>query len=830
VKTISNKLAAAVLGVALSMIGGVVAAEEFQYPRLPGEPPVQPATPGKLSEGDAINLAVNWAKFGKEPNANAFIDTAITAITIGYPPAGIALGMLKGLFTALSSGPDPVAEALKVMDKRIAALEKNVSQLAQALIQMNNKVLKIENNIRMLELQRRIGELANLKGDLAVLRERTPSPREKAEFTAKVVRLASRYRPDNSEPDADMWLWSDLKVRTDQATGKLVGDRMNPDFKTTPLLEAYGNALVLLMAAIQYENGSLAYIKATYHDELMRHVQALSVRPYWLEGQTNAGGALDEQSLPEMLMNRVSCSIGGFGKYPDKNLMCSAGYANCSDLLARKTKVVESSIPDWRVQSSNTLCTPATNLATGTMRPADRENLQALWEQRSDRAPWGSEALLRVRQYTGYEVPAEEIIEEFHGLTAMTELADRLYRLAVSGTLADPPQYSFDHTYWDKEYLYGVKKNGELIWFGHLIGEDRNPKKDNEFLKERLSTKLDSAVSAYATSDATAATKTRGIGNAGVIARTSPSASISRQMTAPAPSVNSKTGPVMTAADAARAKVAGTVVVPPDFPIIHKWEGPKTVGSGWQNFRDIIPAAMTDVTPNVGAASFYAVTTDGALVWYRHDGFVYGEPRWKGPVKVGSGWGAFTKIVPAGDGVLYGIGNDGTLRWYRQNDVADPSTQGPMGIGGAGTTRSSLGGVRQMIAAAPSHFTGPNVVGTGWGHFVHVFSTGEGVVYAVDPEGKLWWYKHRGYLTGTQEWEGPKQVGTGWAGFKKVFSSSEGYIYALQPSGDLLWYQHRGYQDGTVKWRGPTTIGATWGDYAFVFSAMAGTPRAPVVR
>ncbi len=803
------------LGFALTVTGAVALAADDPYPKLPGEPDTPNATAGKLSEGEAIKLAVDWAKFGKEPDANKLIDTAITAITVGYPPAGIALGMLKGLITGLAGGPDPVAEALKVMDKRISALEKNVSQLAQALGEMNNKILLLENNFRMNELQRRIEEIGELKGVLAVMREKNPSARERAEFTARVARMAARYRPNNSEPDANMWLWSDLQVQTDKATGKLVGNRMNPDFKTTPLLEAYSNALVLLMAAIQYENRDLAYVKATYYDELMTHVQALSVRPYWLEGREA------DLTLPEKLMSRVSCTVNASQKYPDSNLMCYSPSASCTDTLARKSRVVDSAISDWRVSAANTLCTPTTNLATGTMRPGEREELQALWEKRSAQAPWGSNALTRVRQYTGYEVPSEEVIEDFHGLSAMTELADRLFKLATTGTLAEPPQYSFDHTYWEKEYLYGVKKNGELIWFGHLIGEDRNPKKES-LLKERISTKLNNAY----TTDVTAATKTRGIGNPAVTLRTTPSAAISKPVTGASPT--SSAGTIITQRDVAQR--AGVVVAPPDFPIHHKWEGPKTVGSGWQTFRDIIPAAMTDVTPNVGAASFYAVTTDGALLWYRHDGFVYGDARWKGPVRVGSGWNAFKKIVPAGDGILYGIGNDGSLRWYKQNDVADPSASTPYMLGGAGAGRTTLGGLRQELARAPAHFTGPNVVGTNWGHFVHVFSTGEGVLYAVDPQGKLWWYKHRGYLTGTQDWEGPKQVGTGWAGFKKVFSSSDGFIYALQPSGDLLWYQHQGYRDGSVKWRGPTNIGASWGDYAFVFSAMTGTPRAPVVR
>jgi hypothetical protein len=433
----------------------------------------------------------------------------------------------------------------------------------------------------------------------------------------------------------------------------------------------------------------------------------------------------------------------------------------------------------------------------------------------------GSDALIACVD-TGYVVPAEEFLEDFHGLETMTALADRLYKLAVSGTLMEPPQYSFDHTYWDKEYLYGVKKNGELIWFGHLIGEDRNPPKtEDPRLRLRKYTTTQLGTGAIAAS-AGASTTTRGFANPAISARASSATTIAGAAAGP-------TGRALTTTEVqGRAKAIETIVPrPPEYAIVHKWEGPKTVGTGWQNFRDIIPAAIANVTPNVAGASFYAVTTDGALMWYRHDGFVNGEPRWKGPVKVGSGWQSFTKIVPAGDGVLYGIGADGSLRWYRQNDVADPATSLATRVGGG--TRTSVSAAVQTVSA-PSHWTGPNVVGSNWGHFVHVFSTGEGVIYAVDPQGKLWWYKHRGYLTGTQDWEGPKQVGTGWAGFKKVFSPSEGYIYALTQGGEMLWYQHQGYQDGSVRWRGPTPVGAAWGDYAFVFSAMQGTPQAPVVR
>ena len=65
--------------------------------------------------------------------------------------------------------------------------------------------------------------------------------------------------------------------------------------------------------------------------------------------------------------------------------------------------------------------------------------------------------------------------------------------------------------------------------------------------------------------------------------------------------------------------------------------------------------------------------------------------------------------------------------------------------------------------------TGPVVVGNGWNGFARVFGGGQGVIYAVKPDGTLLWYRHTGYLTGQRTWEGPKVVGSGWQNFSKVF-------------------------------------------------------------
>jgi hypothetical protein len=66
--------------------------------------------------------------------------------------------------------------------------------------------------------------------------------------------------------------------------------------------------------------------------------------------------------------------------------------------------------------------------------------------------------------------------------------------------------------------------------------------------------------------------------------------------------------------------------------------------------------------------------------------------------------------------------------------------------------------------------------------------------------GSLLWYKHKGYLNGTISWANGGagiQVGSGWANFKSVFATDSGVIYGIQTDGKLIWYRHKGYLNGT---------------------------------
>lgn len=229
----------------------------------------------------------------------------------------------------------------------------------------------------------------------------------------------------------------------------------------------------------------------------------------------------------------------------------------------------------------------------------------------------------------------------------------------------------------------------------------------------------------------------------------------------------------------------------------NSWDGARQVGNDW-NFDAIAPGT---------AGRIYAVEGDGDLLWYDHLGWVRGTFRWAGPSDVGDGWwvrtlnpsprdllGIFcdTKngdssfaALRAGQ-IIYAVRADGTLDWFRHDGAAD---------------------------GAPNWANGgqPRVVGYGWvAGQQRVFSGCNGIIYLIGNDGGLSWYKHKGYLDGSFDWEGPHRVGTGWHAFHNVFSIGGGIIYAIDQDGTLWWYKHKGYQTGTDAWEERKKVGIGW--------------------
>ena len=112
-------------------------------------------------------------------------------------------------------------------------------------------------------------------------------------------------------------------------------------------------------------------------------------------------------------------------------------------------------------------------------------------------------------------------------------------------------------------------------------------------------------------------------------------------------------------------------------------------------------------------------------------------------------------------------------------------------------------------------------VGTGWGDFTHVFGGRDGIIYAIDTNGNLLWYKHTGYQNGANSWQSDHgiQVGTSWRGFLQVLGGPSGIIYAVTTDGTLYWYKHTGYRNGANTWANAhgTLVGVGWNGVGFRF-------------
>ncbi|WP_129338504.1 tachylectin-related carbohydrate-binding protein [Cellulomonas endophytica] len=218
------------------------------------------------------------------------------------------------------------------------------------------------------------------------------------------------------------------------------------------------------------------------------------------------------------------------------------------------------------------------------------------------------------------------------------------------------------------------------------------------------------------------------------------------------------------------------------------WRGPARVGVGWGSALHVVPG---------GGDVLYVVDAGGLLWWYQHRAFNTGDgleraDSWAERRLVGRGWGGFRTIFSGGDGVLYAVDAEGRLQWYRHHGVAT----------GAGLD-------------VPGSWSGPHEVGTGWGTARHLFSAGDGILYAVMPDGVLRWYRHVGHADGRGlgspgAWAGPVDVGTGWGDVTAVFSKGDGIIYAVMPDGTLRWFRHEGFRTGAVQWQGPVQVGHGW--------------------
>jgi Tachylectin len=105
----------------------------------------------------------------------------------------------------------------------------------------------------------------------------------------------------------------------------------------------------------------------------------------------------------------------------------------------------------------------------------------------------------------------------------------------------------------------------------------------------------------------------------------------------------------------------------------------------------------------------------------------------------------------------------------------------------------------------------PQVIGWGWDVASKIFAAEGGSVYAIKPDGTLWYY-HHGVAGGWDNWG--TQIGNGWDIFAHVFAGRFGEIYAVKPTGELYLYQH----NASLGFTASSQIGSGWNVFTKLFS------------
>jgi len=102
--------------------------------------------------------------------------------------------------------------------------------------------------------------------------------------------------------------------------------------------------------------------------------------------------------------------------------------------------------------------------------------------------------------------------------------------------------------------------------------------------------------------------------------------------------------------------------------------------------------------------------------------------------------------------------------------------------------------------------------------FLSLVPGGNGIIYAIQADGNLYWYRHINWTTGAPaSWANSgtgRLIGTGWQKFRFVLTAADGQIFAFLPNGDLLWYRYilSDINTGAGSWHAASgsRIGTQW--------------------
>jgi hypothetical protein len=216
------------------------------------------------------------------------------------------------------------------------------------------------------------------------------------------------------------------------------------------------------------------------------------------------------------------------------------------------------------------------------------------------------------------------------------------------------------------------------------------------------------------------------------------------------------------------------------------------VGVGWHSFESVFSSSdgvIYGIDPN-----------NGDLMWYKHNEWRNGQAVWANSAgrRVGVGWRGFKFVFATSGGVIYAVTQTGDLLWYKHTGWQNGAfTWAP----GSGTR-----------------------IGFGFQSVVSAFASSSGIIYTIASNGDLLWYKHTGWQNGAATWANSgngRKIGNGWLGYKSVFATAGGVIYGVQNDGILKWYRHYGWQNGDADWANAGTginVGSNFQKFKTVFA------------
>lgn len=171
------------------------------------------------------------------------------------------------------------------------------------------------------------------------------------------------------------------------------------------------------------------------------------------------------------------------------------------------------------------------------------------------------------------------------------------------------------------------------------------------------------------------------------------------------------------------------------------------------------------------SAGFYVFWDDGTVYWYRdqsstapgtpNDGTISFSHGGVG-APLATGWSRFREAVYCGDGTIYALDEGGNLRWYQ--DIARDGT----------------------VHWAPRS---GEIVKRGWPrHRLVCGDAKTGDIYAVDENGNLHWIQIEG--SADVRTFNDRIIDKEWNSVSSIFCGGDGILYAVLPNGTMKWYRH----------------------------------------